>query len=61
MKKGMTHEVKREEPLHLVTVKSSADVIVNLLWIGLVPEGGTTDEPLYGGSRAVVPFTGKQP
>lgn len=51
-----------EEPLAgLVAVKPSADVIVNLLWIGLVPEGGTTDEPLDCGSRSVVPFTGEQP
>ena len=36
----LPHEVKREQPFHLVLVKPAADIVVNLLGIGVVAEGG---------------------
>ena len=43
----------------MVPVESSADLVVDFLRICLVAEGCSTDEPVYGGCRSVVPLTGK--
>jgi len=57
----LPHEVEREQPFHLVLVKPAADIVVNILGIGVVAEGGPAYEPVYGCRGAVVPLSCHQP
>ena len=45
---SLTDKVEQEQPFHLVLAESPVDGVVNLLRIGIVAEGGSPYQPLYG-------------
>ena len=45
---SLTDKVERQQPLHLVLAESPVDCVVYLLRIGIVAEGCSAYQPLYG-------------